>query len=125
MKIFLKMTRYELPDGEGETVFEGQALLNGGRLLYAEKDKKAKQTVLRLEDQIVLQRVSDVSSLTRLYFDGTGQTTVSSPFGDMLFHAELLASEFSEKEWSVTYRLFTEQGTVTEQKIVWELKKFN
>ena len=36
-----------------------------------------------------------------------------------------LASEFSEKEWSVTYRLFTEQGTVTEQKIVWELKKFN
>lgn len=125
MRVYIEMVRFDLSDDTKETVYEGPALLNGSRLLYAEEDTKARTSVTFGEEEIILRREAETGSLIRLFHDREGECEVTSAYGNMRFSAELLSFEKTESLWSAAYRLYSEQGTVSAQKIVWKLKKFN
>ena len=124
MKVFVTMIRHDLLQNEEETVYEGPALLNGSRLLYTE-GKNARHCVIFSDDRIILRREADISSETVLYFAGKGECRVSSPYGDMLFYTDLLGFEKTDSVWSASYRISAADGIVSEQRIVWKLKKIN
>jgi uncharacterized beta-barrel protein YwiB (DUF1934 family) len=125
MRMSVSIVRYNLPAGDAELIYEGPGLVSGTRILTADKVKQTRQTILLIDEGIVLQSIGEVKSEIRLYYGRPGTCTVRTPFGEMHMESRLLEWNMTEKKWSVTYELLSDGNVVSSQKIVWNLEIFS
>jgi len=123
MRVHVCFVQNDLMNNETKTIADGIGLLNEGHLFYQEDETNAKHSILFTPAEIVLERISEVSSRTVLLTDGNGECVVTSPYGVMKFTTKLQYSEMNESHWKIHYSIFSEDEQFAEMELEWKIEK--
>ncbi len=120
VKVLVRLKSEDLLSGETSIVAEGNALLNGDRLRYMEKETGAGHDILFTEERIEIRRKSDFP--TTLTFEGNrGTAEVESPYGTMVLETEIVERKKEKYEWILEYRIRGGSDIVTHQRMTWNI----
>lgn len=123
MRVHVCFVQNDLMSHETKTITDGIGLLNEGHLLYTEDETGAKHSISFGPEEIVLERIAEVSSRTVLRSGSSGECVVKSPYGDMIFTTKLQKREMNEACWKIHYVIFSGQEQISEMELVWEFQK--
>ena len=123
MRVHVCFVQNDLMNQETKVIADGIGLLNEQHLLYQEDDTKAKHAVTFGPEEIVLERVSDVSSRTVLRNGKIGECVVKSSYGEMHFTTRLHSKEMKDGGWKMHYAIFSDQEQVSEMELEWKFEK--
>ncbi|MBR2795122.1 MAG: DUF1934 family protein [Solobacterium sp.] len=97
MIVTVKIVQKDLLAKTESVLADGKAILTGKVLSFPEKEPFSGKGKLEMSDEgFRLIHQGETESITELYFGKDGQTTVRSPFGEMIFTTRLTA-------WNVTF----------------------
>lgn len=97
MIVTVKIVQKDLLAKTESVLADGKAILTGKVLSFPEKEPFSGKGKLEMSDEgFRLIHQGETESITELYFGKNGQTTVRSPFGEMIFTTRLTA-------WNVTF----------------------
>ncbi|MBR2768146.1 MAG: DUF1934 family protein [Solobacterium sp.] len=97
MIVTVKIVQKDLLAKTEAVLADGKAILTGKVLSFPEKEPFSGKGKLEMSDEgFRLIHQGETESITELYFGKNGQTTVRSPFGEMIFTTRLTA-------WNVTF----------------------
>ncbi len=120
MKIRVRLEQYDLLEKTSSILVETNAILKDNTLLYFEADGVHKHEIIFDDSEITLKRKGkQYSSNTVLPKHGAGEASVDSPYGMMKMDARLVNMCRTNEKWSVEYKLFQGNETVTHMRMVW------
>lgn len=122
MKVNVELKRIDVLENEESIVASGKAILENDTLKYKESQEDAIHIVKFTDECITLERKSDVSSYTTLYFNKKGETIVKSLYGDMKMVSKLHTCKKSAKKWEIEYSLYLREEEISRQKLIWTMK---
>ena len=125
MKVYVTAVCEDLLDGSKQTVAEGSAELQDGRLTYSESQTKAVHDISFEPDRIVFIRKGETDSRITLPLEGTGKCKVTSAWGTMFMDAELVCSSRKEDLWTAEYRLFSGEEILTHRRMTWKIRRYS
>lgn len=123
MELNVELIRIDLLSGTTTIIADGRAILVGSTLSYAEKDDiHCLHRVTFGKDCITLKRSGEYGSETVLMPHKKGKAVVHSPYGDMVM--DTILDDFLQNDglWMAEYRILSEGGIVTRQRLMWKLK---
>ena len=110
MIVTVKIVQKDLLAKTEAVLADGKAILTGKVLSFPEKEPFSGKGKLEMNsDGFRLIHQGDTESITELYFEKDGQTTVRSPFGEMFFTTRLTAWNVTDGHAELEYRLFQEE----------------
>ncbi|MGM9940489.1 MAG: DUF1934 family protein [Bulleidia sp.] len=124
MKVKLTLISRNADTGETAVLAEGPALFDGRRLLYTEKDTKAKHDIHYDNGILTITRSADVTSVTRLHENGNGTIQVISEFGTMELSAATEFMRIQDALWCVEYRVENQGEVSLRQRLEWHIDQF-
>ena len=119
MRVRMIMKRTDVSTGEEEILPAANAILRDTDLLYREADTGASVCVSFMDDTVVIERRSEVTSRTELHLDREGTAVISSPYGTMELDTYMSDCTKMFDKWTVTYKITYSEETAVEQKIEW------
>lgn len=123
MRVHVCFVQKDLMSNETNTIVDGIGLLQDGHLLYHEDDTNAKHSITMVTDEMILERISEVSSRTVLKDGENGECVVKSPYGVMNFTTRLQSREITESAWKVHYQIFSEEEQIAEMELEWKFER--
>lgn len=120
MKVHIKLIQQDLLAKETRIIADTDALLKGNRLSYFEGNQY-RHDISFLENEIVLQRRGDFSSLTRISHLGNGTSEISSPYGMMKLDVQLCDYRQEAGRWMVEYKVMDGTDAASHLKLIWEI----
>ena len=123
MQAHILLKQYDLLEGTEKVIADCFGQLDENRLYYPELQASGiYHDVLFTEDEVILKRISEFSSTTRLTKNGKSKSVVDSPYGKMELQTELKRMRKSEDSWMVEYMIVGDGEVLTHQKLIWEIK---
>jgi uncharacterized beta-barrel protein YwiB (DUF1934 family) len=120
MKVHVKLIQQDLLAKETHVIADTDALLKENKLSYFEGNQY-RHDISFLEDEIVLQRRGDFSSLTRISHQGSGTSEVSSPYGQMKLDVQLCDYRQEAGRWMVEYMVMNGSEATSHLRLIWEI----
>ena len=108
-----------------EVIAEGEGVIRGKRVTYAEPQMNALNTVTILDDRIeILRRGDDTTEIT-FPMEGRGTCKVRSAEGTMELETELLWLDVKPEAWKITYKMYINGEVVTHRRMTLTFRGFN
>ena len=125
MRINVKHTLEDFLTHTTEVIAEGEGVIRGKRVTYAEPNMNALNTVTILEDRIeILRRGNDTTEIT-FPMEGRGTCKVTSDEGTMVLDTELLWMDIKPDAWKITYRMYLNGEIVTHRRMILTFRGYN
>ena len=120
MRIRVRLFQTDLITGNEKLLVDAKGFLTDETLSYFE-ESGARHRITFGTEEIVLERISEISSRTVLGKKGIGRSVVDSPYGRMEMPAFLKAHERTDDEWMIEYQVLAGEAPVTDQRLVWKI----
>ena len=125
MRINVKHTVEDYLTDTTEVIAEGEGVIRGTRVTYAEPEMNALNTVEILEDRItILRRGKDTTEIT-FPKKGRGTCRIRSDEGVMELETELLWLDVKPEAWKITYRMYLNGEIVTHRRMILTFRGYN
>ena len=124
MKVTLKLISTDLESSKSQVLADTAALFDGRRLLYQEKDTKAKHQIIWGDDAVTIRREDEITSVTTLEKKGNGRTSIISEYGTMELDAVCEMILRTDTMWTVVYRIESQGETTLHQRLDWHITQF-
>ena len=125
MRINVKHTVEDFLTNTTEVIAEGEGVISGHRVTYAEPEMKFLNTVTITDGEVhILRRGEETTEIT-FPKTGRGKCHVKSSVGVMELETELLNLNIRPDTWTITYRMFLNGEIVTHRRMILTFRGYN